>query len=52
MMRSNTSDIYMLNPPKLNHLHPHAQVNSNQVNSPKRIDLTSWFIRSELVDSN
>ena len=39
----------MIKPAHLNHLSPHAQVNSTQVNSPKLIhERTSW-VESALV---
>ena len=40
-IRLHDSDV--LNPPQLNHLHPHAQVNSNQVNSREVIHLMGRF---------
>ena len=42
-MQSSAHDSDMLNPPQPNHLHVHALVNLNQVNSPKLIHLMSWL---------
>ena len=51
-MRSSVHDCDVLNPIQLNYLHPHAQVNSNQVNLPELIHLMSRLTLSELVESN